>query len=50
MNLKQESEKNNNTNNEYINFLKSNFLVVNKVLLLVHSNAANNAKKCSAKK
>ena len=49
MNLKQESEKK-NTNNEYINFLKSNFLVVNKVLLLVHSNAANNAKKCSAKK
>ena len=40
MNINQKSE-NKNTSNDCRHFIESNFLVVNRVFVLVYSNAAN---------
>ena len=42
--------ENKNTTNEYSYFLETNFVVVNKLFILVYSNEANNAKKFNARK
>ena len=42
--------ENKDTTNEYRYFLKSNFIGVNRLLVLVYSNAENGAKRCSVVK
>ena len=42
--------ENKNTTNEYSYFLETNFVVVNKLFILVYSNEANNAKKFNDRK
>ena len=42
--------ENKDTTNEYRYFLKSNFIGVNRLFVLVYSNAENGAKRCSVVK
>ena len=42
--------ENKNTANEYRYFLKSNFVGVNRLFVLVYTNQATNAKSCKAKR
>ena len=47
---KTKCTKNKDTTNEYRYFLKSNFIGVNRLFVLVYSNAENGAKRCSVVK
>ena len=46
----QAKGENKDTTNEYRYFLKSNFIGVNRLFVLVYSNAENGAKRCSVVK